>query len=100
MAIVVQHPKISASQTKKGSEDMPIGDSSFLQQVTYDAGSLQMTVIMKNGGTYIYSSVSPDVMSDFTESRDKSSFYANAIRGKYPGSRIVNKTTGKAGKKT
>lgn len=99
MAIVLNHPKISDAHDSGKDVDMPIGDSSFLQNVSYDSKNQQMTVTMRNGGQYVYSSISKDVAQDFMESKDKGRFYTDTIKNNYPSQRTVNKTVGKAVKK-
>lgn len=97
MALVITHPSIASGG--KQAIHMPIGDSKFLQNVNYDPDSQQMTVTMKNGGEYVYSRVTPDVMQAFQESRSKSEFYSSKIRGQFEGTRILDQTTGKKPKK-
>jgi len=96
MALVLIHPSIGKASVKKKKEDLPIEDSTFLMAATYDPEMAQMTITMKNGGEYTYSSIDPSTFERFKQARDKSRFYANEIRGVEKGSRTVNKTIGKA----
>ena len=94
-AQVIQHPAFASAQGPSKKTEMPIGDSSFLQLVTYDPQSFQMTVTMKSGAQYQYFQVYPQVMEDFMQARNKSKYYADAIRGKMQGTRTIDKTIGK-----
>jgi hypothetical protein len=95
---LVRQPHSTPSQSASPKLSMPIAESSFLMNVDYDPQNLQMTVTMKNGGQYIYHYVYPNVFQQFQESHSKGEFYAKVIRGKMPGTRIVNKTTGPSAK--
>ncbi len=98
MALVLVHPSQKVGK-KKAKEDMPIEGSSFLMNATYDPDMAQLTITMKNGGQYTYSSVDPSKFESFKQSGDKSKFYSDEIRGKESGTRTVNKTIGKPVKK-
>lgn len=95
MALVVQHPKI-AQQSQKNLIEMPIADSSYLQHVSYDPANLQMTVIMKSGGQYVYSQISPNIMEEMIKAPSKGKFYADQIRGLSEATRTIDKTVGPA----
>ncbi len=99
MGLVLNHPRVAQEQEKKVDDDVPVQDSNFLENVSYDATNRQMTVTMKQGGQYVYSDVPADVMGDFKESKDKGSYYANFIKGQYGSARTINKTVGKKVKK-
>jgi len=94
-ALVIQHPAFASAQAPSKKTEMPIGDSKFLQLVTYDPQNFQMTVTMKNGAQYLYFMVYPQVMSNFMEAKDKSRFYANEVRGKHQSARTISKSIGK-----
>ena len=78
---------------------MPIGDSSFLMHVAYEAASFQMTVTMKNGAQYVYFMVYPNTYEDWTQAKNKGEFYAKSIKGQHQSTRVVNKSIGKKKKK-
>lgn len=95
MALVLQHPSLKSGK-KKAKEDMPIEGSSFLMNAEYNSDMAQLTITMKNGGQYTYSSVDPSKFESFKQSRDKGRFYADQIKGVEKGSRTINKTIGPA----
>lgn len=74
---------------------MGIGDSSFLQHISYDSSTMQLTVTMKNGAEYIHQQVYPQTADDFMQAPNKGQYYGKVIRGAHPSTRIVNKTVGK-----
>lgn len=100
MALVVQNPKIKEALKRPLQEkktEMPIGDSSFLQKVSYDATAQSMTVTMKNGSQYVYSQVNPGMMENFMQAQNKGEYYSRVVKKTLGGSqRIVDKTVGKA----
>lgn len=93
MASINQHPAMQQSQGKL--LEIPIGDSSFLQHFKYDAASFQLTVTMKNGSQYIHFYVYPGTVDQLIQAPSKGKFYADNIKGKYPGARTVSKGAGK-----
>lgn len=95
MALVIQHSLIAKSGFKKPKEDIGIEDSGFLMAISYDPDVAQMTVTMKGGSQYTYSSIDPVTFERFKQSRNKGKFYSDEIRGKEKASRVVNKTIGK-----
>lgn len=95
MALIVQHPKIQQSQTQGGKRDEPVAHSSFIQNISYDSQSLQLTVTMKSGGQYQYFYVMPNVAEDFIQARSKGEYYSKIIRGKHQSTRTISKNIGK-----
>lgn len=94
MALVVQHSSIAPK--KSSSKDMPVAeDSSFLEHLKYDPASFQLTVTMKTGAQYIYGNIQPDVVDDFFETKEKGSYYAKVIKGRYPSTTTISKNIGK-----
>jgi hypothetical protein len=95
MAIVVQNPALSARSSTTGKTEMPIAQSKFLMDASYDPQSLQLTVTMKNGAQYIHFYVYPAVMEQFMTARSKGEFYSKNIKGKHPSTRVITKAVGK-----
>jgi hypothetical protein len=95
MALVVQHPTIAKLFKPAKLQELPIADSKFLQNVSYDPDNSQMTVTMKNGAQYVYFNIPPGTMEDFAESKSKGKFYADNIRGQASSQRTIDKTVGK-----
>lgn len=95
MALVITHPAIAKQGQQTGKSELPIGDSSYLMHIAYDAQAMQMTVTMKNGAQYLYFQVYPQTMESFIQSQSKGKFYAEQIRGKHQSSRTVNKSVGR-----
>jgi hypothetical protein len=96
MALIVQNPLIQGQKAQATTkQEMPIGDSKFLQHVAYDPAAMQMTVTMKTGAQYIYFMVFPTVMEQWMQARSKGEFYAKQVRGKLKASRTIAKGTGK-----
>lgn len=79
---------------------MPIGDSSFLQHVAYDASSFQMTVTMKNGAQYLYFMVYPQTFEQWTQAQSKGDFYSKVVKGQHQSTRTIDKNIGKKISKT
>lgn len=92
MALIVQHPKIAPSKVQ--TQEMPIGQSSFLQNVVYDAANATLTVTMLNGAQYQYSSVPSNVMEDWAKAPSKGEYYGKYIRGRSASSKIIDKNVG------
>lgn len=99
MAIVVQHEAVSQQAEASQIRKVPIGDSSFIQEVSYDPSTFQMTVTMKNGAQYIHWYVYPAIFDSMMQSPSKGKFYAEVIKGKHPSTRTITKNVGKAVKK-
>lgn len=94
MATLASNP-FNKSAVKEGSPlDIPTIESSFLENFKYDSSTQQLSVTMKNGAQYLYFSVEPHIIEQLGKSPSKGSFYANTIKGKYPGQPIVPKTIG------
>ncbi len=96
MALVLKHPAQIKANAKGKKEDLPIEDSSFLMAATYDPDMAQLIITMKNGSQYTYSSVDPSKFEQFKQSRNKSKYYADQIKGVETGSRTINKNIGPA----
>lgn len=97
MAIIVQAPAITKEQRSPSQKkEMPVVESSFIQNFSYDAQSQQLTVTMKTGGTYVHPEVSLGVWEQLIKAPSKGSFYAHAIKGRTPATRTVTKTVGPA----
>src|SRR5436190_2195456 len=101
MAIIVQHPDIAkALQPASQMKELPVVESSFIQNFSYDSTNFQLTVTMKNGGQYTHWYFYPGMWEQLIQSPSKGKFYADVIKGKHPSTRIVNKTVGKKGGRT
>lgn len=99
MAIVVQHAAIAQQNEASQIRKVPIGESSFLQEIEYDPSTFQMKVTMKNGAQYIHWYVYPAIFDSMMQSPSKGKFYASVIKGQNPSTRIINKNIGKRIKK-
>jgi hypothetical protein len=99
MAIVNQHPAFAGlgGGGNKKPKDIVVTDSSFLQLFRYDANSLQLTVVFKNGAEYIHDGVYGTTVDQLTEANNKNEFYLKNIKGKSPSTKIVDKTVGPRG---
>lgn len=59
-------------------------DSSFIDQIGYDAAAQTLTVQMQNStDIYTYEGVSQDVFDAFLAAESKGRFFAENIRGQY-----------------
>ncbi len=77
------------------SNDVPIGDSSFLQNMKYDAANSQLTITMKSGAQYVHFSVNPQTFQAMCEAPSKGKFYADVIKKSgNPSQTIVSKSVG------
>lgn len=92
MASINSHP--ATQPMGQAIHDIPIADSSFLQNIKYDPVTYQMTVTMKNGAQYVHFYVYPQTFQQLMESPSKGKFYAQAIKGKNPASKVVIKNIG------
>jgi hypothetical protein len=95
MALVIQHPSITKQSPQTTKQEMPIGDSSFLQHVSYDPSAFQMTVTMKNGAQYLYFMVYPTIMEQWIQAQSKGEFYTKVVKGQHQSTRIISKNIGK-----
>lgn len=98
MARIVQKTSEEPKQTRNTTE-AAVGDSSFIQKIKYDASTLQLTVTMKNGAEYIHSHMNSNVADEFMTSPSKGSFYSQAIKGRTPSIKIIDKNIGRILKK-
>ncbi len=98
MASINAHPAFGLTGPKKGapmSNDVPIGDSSFLQNVKYDPANYQLTVTMKSGAQYVHFQVYPSTFQQMMEAPSKGKFYADVIKKSgNPSQTIVSKSVG------
>lgn len=96
MATINSNPLFAApAASVPGIREEPIGDSSFLQKIKYDAATFQLTVTMKNGAEYVHFQVFPATVDAMMQAPSKGSFYASEIKGKNPSSNIIDKNVGK-----
>lgn len=98
MALILKHPSQQTKSSKK-KEDLGIEDSSFLMAASYNQDDATLTITMKGGSQYTYSSVDPSTFERFKQSRNKGKFYSDEIRGVEKGSRTVDHTVGPSAKK-
>lgn len=94
MATVNSNPLFAAPAASSSVREEPIGDSSFLQKIKYDASTFQLTVTMKNGAEYVHFMVFPATVDQMMQSPSKGKFYAQNIKGANPSSRLINKNVG------
>ena len=71
--------------------NIAIGDSSFLEHISYDSASLQLTVTFKTGSQHTHFYVLPATVDQWLVAPSKGSFYARNIKGKYPSAKIIDK---------
>jgi hypothetical protein len=69
--------------------------SSFLEKCEYDSSARSLTITFKTGSSFKHLFVYPTTWLSFKTSPDHSSFYANAIRGKFSAIPIVRRDVGK-----
>lgn len=58
-------------------------DSSNIQRIGYEKEDEKLTVVFKNGKTYVYDSVTESVFDDFQSAKSKGKFFNQSIRGVY-----------------
>jgi KTSC domain len=57
--------------------------SSNIEMIGYDRDAKELTVVFKNGSTYVYSDVPLEVYVAFDRAPSAGSFLAASIRGRY-----------------
>jgi hypothetical protein len=73
----------------KTTKHLPCPDSSWLQSVSYDSGSLRMTVTTKKGDSWQHGQVYPAQFQEMQLHPSKGSFYAKNIKGKHVMTTII-----------
>jgi len=58
-------------------------DSSFCDRIGYDRRRRVLEVCMKNGSSYFYAEVPPEIVQDFLAAESKGRFFAQRIKGRY-----------------
>lgn len=96
MAIINQHP---AFKKKSGIRKVPVNNSSFVSHFQYDSDNMQLLVVLKDGGEYLYDQVDSATVDQFIESPSKGQFFSKYIKGKYTSTRLIDKTVGPRGGK-
>lgn len=96
MATISVNPALAAHAAPSTIREEGLVESSFLQKIKYDSTTLQLTVTMKNGAEYVHFYVFPMTVDQLMQSPSKGSFYATQIKGKNPGTRLIDKNVGKA----
>lgn len=68
----------------KTTKHLPTPDSSWLQSISYDAGTLRMTVTTKEGDSWQHGQVYPNQFQEMQLHPSKGSYYAKNIKGQHP----------------
>jgi hypothetical protein len=58
--------------------------SSLITAVDYDESTKRLVVEFKNGGTYVYGSVPPELYKDMIYSESVGKFFSANIKGVFP----------------
>ena len=58
-------------------------ESSNIASASYDVEARELVVVFRNGGTYIYEGVSPDVAKSFEDAPSPGKFLHSSIKGQY-----------------
>jgi hypothetical protein len=66
----------------------PIEGSSNIAGIGYDQASRTLAVQFKNGSTYNYTDVGPDVVASFRAAESKGRFFKTEIQGSFEGARV------------
>lgn len=81
----IKPPQIEWIQnTPKTTTHLPLPGSSWLESVSYDTGSLRLTVTTKTGAQWQHAMVYPAQFTEMQLSKSAGSYYSQNIKGKHP----------------
>lgn len=63
-------------------------ESSNIDEIGYDAGSMTVEVLFKKSGLYQYFDVPENVFAEFLQSESKGKFFNGCIKGHYRETRL------------
>lgn len=71
------------------TDDIPLSfespESSSLEGASYDPSTRQLTVVFKDGKTYDYPGIDPELWVEFMEAGSKGTYFMRRIRPLYTG---------------
>lgn len=80
--------KAAAKPEKSGLERFATDKSQLIGKVEYDRKTREMRVQMANSSDwYVYRDVPPGLYEAFVKSASKGAFYAQEVKGQFPGRR-------------
>lgn len=86
----IKAPQIEwIKNTPATTTHLPCADSSWLQSVSYDSGSLRMTITTKTGSSWQHAMVYPAQFTELQMQPSKGSYYTRTIKGQHPTTHII-----------